>query len=111
MPSLPPSGDENYPTPNSLTGRFSDLAAIEREKIRERRRRVLAHPDIAQRLTEPPLNMPTPEMWAGYIPPAEVPSVNGYKPNMSPRRRALVEIVRAVRQRENELALQEGGAS
>lgn len=34
------------------------------------RRAVLARPDLAQQLTEPPLSCPTPEAWTGYIPPS-----------------------------------------
>lgn len=35
----------------------------------QRRARVLAHPDLAARLTQPPLNYTRPEQWTGYVPP------------------------------------------
>lgn len=34
-----------------------------------RRGLVLRHPDLAARLTEPPIGHATPEIWNGYIPP------------------------------------------
>jgi hypothetical protein len=34
-----------------------------------RRARVLSYPDLARRLTEPPLNYRRPEDWTGWIPP------------------------------------------
>lgn len=34
-----------------------------------RRARVLAHEDLAQRLTEPPLRLSHPTKWSGWIPP------------------------------------------
>ncbi len=54
----------------------------------ERRRAVLAHADLAERLCEEPLSFARPDQWTGYIPPA----VWQGTPNTSPRRRALVEI-------------------
>jgi hypothetical protein len=33
------------------------------------RERVLAYPDLAGRLTRPPLNFKRPEQWNGYVPP------------------------------------------
>jgi len=54
----------------------------------ERRRAVLAHPDLAARLTEPPLAYSDPSRWTGYIPPEMWQQL----PNRSPRRTALVEI-------------------
>jgi hypothetical protein len=38
----------------------------------QRRASVLAHPDLAARLTQPPLNYARPDQWNGYIPPATV---------------------------------------
>lgn len=64
-----------------------------------RRERVLRYPDLAKRLTEPPLNIPTPEMWTGYVPPARGPwgGSDGFGDvkvvaNNSPARAVLVEI-------------------
>lgn len=54
----------------------------------ERRRAVLAHADLAERLCEDPLNYARPDQWTGFIPPA----MWNQQPNTSPRRRALVEI-------------------
>lgn len=85
-------------------GTWGDPIAEAQEKCAERRRRVLAHPDIALRLTMRPLSFTTPEHWNGYIGSSEVPTISGYKPNMSPRRKALIAILRAVEKRENELA-------
>jgi hypothetical protein len=36
---------------------------------RDRRDRVLRYPDLAARLTQPPLNYRRPEDWQGWIPP------------------------------------------
>ncbi|GAA1455202.1 hypothetical protein GCM10009602_68850 [Nocardiopsis tropica] len=54
----------------------------------ERRRAVLAHPDLAARLCEAPLGYSSPDRWTGYIPPEMWQQL----PNRSPRRLALVEI-------------------
>jgi hypothetical protein len=37
-----------------------------------RRARVLRHPDLARRLTEPPLDYRRAEDWSGWIPPAHL---------------------------------------
>lgn len=69
-----------------------------------RRERVLKQPDLARLLCEPPLSLPTPEMWTGYIPPAEVPNnseFRPYKPNKSPIRRQLIEVCNLVAERES----------
>lgn len=59
-----------------------------------RRAAVLAHPDLAERLTQPPLSYAKAEQWNGGIPPKHSPEDAGgrVKPNDSPRRAALVEI-------------------
>jgi hypothetical protein len=79
-----------------------------------RRARVLRHEDIAQRLLEPPLRYSRPEVWNGYIPPATGPygakwpddDGRGYgvddAPNTSPCRAALMDLLRAVVEREQE---------
>jgi hypothetical protein len=38
-----------------------------------RRERVLKYPDLAKRLTEPPLSFRTPQDWNGYVPPKTDP--------------------------------------
>jgi hypothetical protein len=60
-----------------------------------RRALVLRHPDLAARLTEPPIRHTTPEHWTGYIPPAyDAPTLGGAAPiNHSPARAALVALV------------------
>jgi hypothetical protein len=78
---------------------WDHYADEERAKARSRRGRVLAHPDIAKRLTEPPMRYPTPEMWTGYIPPARC---GEDKPNRSPIRRQLLDTCQAVVDRERE---------
>lgn len=40
-----------------------------RTRAAHRRARVLAHPDIAEALTEPPLRYTTADKWEGHIPP------------------------------------------
>ncbi|GAA2092410.1 hypothetical protein [Actinomadura alba] len=71
------------------------LTQIQREAVdvlAERRERVLAHPDLAHRLTQRPLRFARPEAWNGYVPPKFVPSRDGYRINDSPYRIALVDI-------------------
>jgi hypothetical protein len=84
------------------------------EATAARRARVLRHPDIAQRLLDPPLRYSRPEVWNGYIPPATGPygakwpddRGRGYgvddAPNTSPCRAALIDVLRAVLAREQE---------
>ncbi len=74
----------------------------------ERRRRVLAHPDLAEWLTRRPLSFVRPELWNGYVPPASgfwgpVSRPNELPvevPNNSPCYYALCELGRAVVERE-----------
>jgi hypothetical protein len=53
------------------------------------REAVLAHPDLAERLTQPPLDYAQPSQWNGFVPPEQFNGQN----NDSPRRAALVAIV------------------
>ncbi len=84
------------------------IRAEARAAAAERRRRVLAHPDLAQRLTERPLGFMRPEMWNGYVPPASGFSGRVTGPgelpaevaNDSPVYFALCELGRAVAERE-----------
>jgi hypothetical protein len=62
----------------------------------ERRALVLRHPDLAQRLTQQPLNFTKPEHWNGAIPPETWREM----PNDSPLRPALLELVAEAQQRE-----------
>ena len=61
-----------------------------------RRAAALKHPDLAARLTQPPLSWSRPERWNGYIPPRMWQE----SPNDSPRRVALVEIAAEAMARE-----------
>lgn len=78
------------------------LADAKRE-TQERRKRVLAHPDLAAQLTQPPLALTDPVKWNGYIPPRTLPSGDGNpydKVNDSPVRRQLVAIAAEALRRE-----------
>src|SRR5262245_5922729 len=86
------------------------LVAQALENNRRRRARVLAHPDIAKRLTELPLSYAQPEQWSGYIPPATQLDRDGIEaPYDSPRRDALNAILLAVNQRELAAAAEQAG--
>lgn len=62
----------------------------------ERRRRVLAHADLAARLTLPPYRLRSPEMWTGFVPPR----IWQGQMNPSPIRRQLIEIAAEAYRRE-----------
>ena len=53
------------------------------------RARVLRHPHIAARLTQPPLGYSRPEVWNGYVPPETWQG----RHNNAPQRAALLEII------------------
>lgn len=89
-----------------------------------RRARVLAHPDLVQRLTERPLRFTDPYRWNGWIPPRSLPeepcgsecgrhsrgacsATHQASLNDSPYRRALVEIAAEAYRRELQPALDE----
>lgn len=87
-----------------------------------RRDRVLAHPDLAKRLTEPPLGFPDPTDWSGWIPPQTVPEgmcgqncgryhrcdgIHAGRRNDSLRRAALVDIAAEAWRRDNQPTLDE----
>jgi len=84
-----------------------EYAEVVRRECAARRARVLAHPDIAARLCDPPMRYTRPEVWTGFIPPNEIPTISGWKRNESPIRKQLIAICKAVETRENELP--EGG--
>lgn len=69
-----------------------------RARLTANRTAVLAHPDLAQRLTEPPLSYPRAEQWNGGVPPETF----GGEHNGSARREALVEIVAEAARRSEE---------
>jgi hypothetical protein len=60
-----------------------------------RRALVLRYPELAAKLTEPPIRHTTPEHWTGYIAPAyDAETYGGGQPiNTSPIRAALVAIL------------------
>lgn len=74
------------------------------EAAAARRARVLAHPDIARRLTDPPLCYRNPEAWNGHVPPATIEGPAGPVRNTSRMRLALISILTATQERERELA-------
>lgn len=64
------------------------------------RRLVLAHPDLAQQLTEPPCKFTRPEAWTGYIGPKWTEGRHGeLRLNDSPYRQQLVDILAAAHAR------------
>jgi hypothetical protein len=69
---------------------------------KRRRALVLRYPELAARLTEPPIRHTTPEHWTGYVPPAhDAPGVGGDLPlNTSPARAALTALVAEAEARE-----------
>ena len=71
---------------------------------KHRRAAVLAHPDLAAKLTEQPLNFARPDQWTGFIPPA---TTADHAINPSPVRAALVAIVAEAERR----ARQQRGAA
>jgi hypothetical protein len=74
-------------------GQFAETQA----RMKRARAAVLAHPDLAERLTMTPLNYAKPEQWNGGV-PAEM--FNGGN-NDSPRRAALLGLVDEALSRDN----------
>jgi hypothetical protein len=66
-----------------------------------RRALVLKHPDLAEQLTQPPINHTTPQHWTGYIPPAHDPETfgGGQPLNTSPIRAALAALLEEAERR------------
>lgn len=84
---------------------WESLRAGAHAEAQARRARVLAHPDLAEALTEQPIGYARPEQWSGYVPPRTdaVRSQDGAAPlNTSARRRALVELAAEALRRESE---------
>lgn len=75
---------------------FQRQAEEVRQECIQRRTLVLSRPDLARRLTQPPLGYAQPEQWNGYLPPEHY---NGVV-NDSPRRAALVDIIAAAQAAE-----------
>ncbi len=98
-----------------IVSRYREAARDAAERDKRRRARVLTHPDIAKHLTAFPLRFSTPEAWSGYVPPGtgdygpqpaqpkpEWPAWSVERSNNSPFRVALMDILRAVAEREAE---------
>lgn len=79
-------------TDNTWAHALAQIQAEAVDVLAERRERVLAHPDLAARLTERPLKFARPDVWNGFVPPKYVPSRDGQRINDSPYRIALVDI-------------------
>lgn len=62
----------------------------------DNRRGVLGHPDLAKKLTEPPIGYERPEQWNGFVPP----ELWREQHNDSARREALVELVTEAARRD-----------
>lgn len=89
-------------TPGDLVRLMKQARANAHAENARRRALVLRHPDLAARLTEPPIRHTTPEHWTGYVPPAhDAPGVGGDLPlNTSPARAALAALVAEAEARE-----------
>lgn len=76
-------------------------AKAAREERQENRRLILAYPDIAAKLCDPPLDYTQPDRWTGHIPPRyDAERIDGVTPlNTSPRRAALLELLEAAAER------------
>lgn len=110
-----PQKGQAAPTPQRVPSMLQAAREEAQRKNRERRARVLAHPDLARRLTQPPLSYKRPEQWNGYIAPrllaedacsscsnysrGRCPGHHVAKVNDSPRRAALVAIAREAAER------------
>ena len=94
-------------------GRFIKHHMAEAQRAAAYRRNlVLRYPDLAAKLTQPPIGFSAPEKWNGYIPPAT--DCTGAM-NTAPCRRALLALVaeaeRRLRQpKETTAALEEAAA-
>lgn len=64
----------------------------------DNRRGVLGYPDLARKLTEPPIGFERPEQWNGFVPPEQWREQH----NDSARREALVELVAEAARRDVE---------
>jgi hypothetical protein len=84
-----------------LGGLWREAHARATQARQERRKRVLAHPDLAARLCQPPLGYGSPEQWNGFIPPRYLPgdALGVIRINTAPRRAALAEISAEAMQR------------
>lgn len=70
--------------------------AAARVECARRRGLVLRHPDLAERLTQPPFRFTRPERWNGFVPPAEWMQ----RPNDDPGRPILLALIAEAEARE-----------
>ena len=85
----------------TTTREWQSAAKLAREEREEQRRLILRYPDIAARLCAPPLDYKRPDQWTGYIPPRWDAPNEAFvvRPNDSPRRVALLELLEAAAER------------
>lgn len=79
------------------------------EQQAARRARVLAQPDLAKRLTQPPFTYEFPEQWGGYIPPKTIERQGRVVENPSPQRKALIALLNDVLAAEQQQAARAAG--
>lgn len=72
LPGLERDGDDVGGGRAAVVKAWRSAGARSRQASIERRARVLAHPDLARRLTEPPLALSEPGRWSGWIPPRQL---------------------------------------
>lgn len=83
-----------------LTAYRKAVATEARSMCVERRKAVLAHPDLAAMLLEAPLKLSSPEKWTGFIPPPTQEGKHRQLTNGSIYREQLVAILRVAEQRD-----------
>ena len=88
-----PDGTPNPEAYARIMDRLQPVMDQAKATTEANRAAVLAHPDLAKKLTQPPLDYARPEQWNGFIPPKLVATEDGYELNDSPRRRALLRLV------------------
>jgi hypothetical protein len=69
----PSVGEASRPGTRAVLAHYAGAKAAPKTDSQARRARVLAHPDLAERLTEPPLGLRDPVQWSGWIPPRTMP--------------------------------------
>lgn len=84
-----PDATPNPEAYNHIADRLKPVMLQARQTTAANREAVLAHPDLAKKLTQPPLDYARPEQWNGFIPPKLIATEDGYEVNNSPRRHAL----------------------
>jgi len=90
---VPPPPDNVAANPHEWRKRVS-AAGLEAPLLADQRRDlVLRYPDIAAKLTAPPLKLADPRQWSGFIPAGDHEGPNGARiPNHSPLRAQLVAV-------------------